>query len=57
VRLGENDNFNNNAEITKVAKFEIFEAGLPLRDPLLLDPRGIRGECTRSVNRRRFPRR
>jgi hypothetical protein len=31
---------DNNAEITKVAKIEIFEAGLPPGDPLLLDPRG-----------------
>jgi hypothetical protein len=47
IRGGENDKFDNNVEVTKVAK-NFFEAGLPPGDPLLLDPRGIRGEAHRA---------
>ena len=39
--------YDNNAEIMKVAK-NFFKAGVPPGDPLLLDPRGIRGEAHRA---------
>jgi hypothetical protein len=38
---------DNNVEVAKIAK-NFFEAGLPPGDPLLLDPRGIRGEAHRT---------